>query len=149
MDTDHSHFLSSDLSWNITSSFPNPSTLATNATFFEEAKQLYLRERTGPLTKPLSTYIGFLSLETIAGTEDAESLLDEAEEASPGDFLPSIYADDERLVAGFKAQRDVLTSAIRAGEVAVLEIPIPGGGLLPASMQKPLSRGTVRHIHLQ
>lgn len=131
---------------NITSSFPNPSALATNATVFEEAKQLYLSERTGPLTKALSTYIGFLSLETVAGAEDAASLLDEAAAASPGDFLPSMYAKDERLVAGLKAQRDVLASANGAGEAALLEIPIPGGGLLPTSMQKPLSRGTVLHV---
>lgn len=129
------------MSWNITASFPTTSTLARNSTFFEEAKQLYRTERTGILTKSLATYLGFMTIHDIS--ENAEALLDEAEATSPENFLPDVYSKDERLVAGFKAQRDILTTAIRADEVAVLEIPLPGGGLLPTAMQKPLSRGTV------
>lgn len=129
------------LSWNITSSFPNPTTLATNATFFEEARELYFNEFTGPLTKAQSSYVGFLSIQSVA--EDAEALLDEAEAIPVADFLPEVYHSDDRLVAGYKAQRDVLLKAMRAGDVAVLELPITGGGALPNAWQKPLSRGTV------
>lgn len=129
------------LSWNISSQFPNPSSLLANATFFEEARKLYLDDLTGPLTKAQSSYVGFLSLESI--TENANALLADAEATSTSDFLPEIYSKDKRLVAGFKAQRDVLVKSIRAGEVAVLEVPISGGGLIPNAMQKPLSRGTV------
>lgn len=129
------------LSWNVSSSFPNPSTLGTNATFFEEARELYFNERTGPLTKAQSSYVGFLSLQSVS--TDSETLLDAAEATAVEDFLPEVYSQDERLVAGFKAQRDILLKAIRAGETAVLEVPISGGGLVPNAMQKPLSRGTV------
>lgn len=129
------------LSWNITNSFPNPNTLASNATFFEEARRLYVDELTGPLTKAQSIYVGFMSIHSV--TPDADALLDKAEAASARDFLPEIYGEDERLLAGYKTQRDVLTKAMRADEVAVLEAPISGGGFIPFSMQKPLSRGTV------
>ena len=129
------------LSWNITSSFPNPSSLSTNATFFEEARELYFDELTGPLTKAQSSYIGFLSLHHIAN--NSKTLLADAEATSPRDFLPDVYSTDDSLLAGFEAQRDILIKHIRAGEVAVLEVPISGGGLIPNAMQKPLSRGTV------
>jgi len=129
------------LSWNITSSFPNPNTLSTNATFFEDARQLYIDELTGPLTKAQSSYIGFLSLAHI--TNNSATLLADAEATSPRDYLPEIYSNSSSLRAGFEAQRAILLKHIRAGEVAVLEVPISGGGLIPNAMQKPLSRGTV------
>lgn len=127
-------------SWNITSSFPKPVTLTINATFFE-AQQLYFDELTGPLTKAQSSHIGFLSIQSV--TADSEALLDEVEATSAEDFLPDVYSQDECLIAGFQAQRDVLLEAISAGEVAVLEVAISGGGVLPNAMQKPLSRGTI------
>lgn len=129
------------LSWNVTNQFPNPNSLATNATFFEESRKLYFDELTGPLTKAQSSYVGFLSLQSI--TENAEALLSAAEATSASDFLPEVYSKDKRLVAGFKAQRDVLVKAIRAGDIAVLEVPVSGGGLIPNAVEKPLSRGTV------
>ena len=129
------------LSWNVTNQFPNPSSLLANATFFEEARKLYFDELTGPLTKAQASYVGFLSLPSI--TNNSEALLTDAEATSTSDFLPDIYSTDERLIAGFKAQRDVLVKSIRAGDVAILEVPISGGGLIPNAMQKPFSRGTV------
>jgi choline dehydrogenase-like flavoprotein len=129
------------LKWNISSHFPNPSSLLTNATFFEEARKLYVKELTGPLTKAQSSYVGFLSLGSI--TKNAKKLLSDAEATSTSDFLPEVYSQDKRLVAGFKAQRKLLIKAIRAGDVAILEVPISGGGLIPNAMQKPFSRGTV------
>jgi choline dehydrogenase-like flavoprotein len=104
------------LSWNVTStSFPASGALLSNATFFEEARKLYAEELTGPLTKAQASYIGFLSLELIS--KNSKSILDDAEATS--------------------------IKSIRAGDVAVLELPISGGGLIPNAMQKPLSRGTV------
>lgn len=129
------------LTWNISSSFPNPSSLLNNATFFEEARKLYSEKLTGPLTKAQSSYVGFLSLGSI--TVNAETLLADAEATSTKDFLPEIYSKEKSLVAGFKAQRDVLIKSIRAGDVAILELPVSGGGLIPNALQKPFSRGTV------
>ena len=130
------------LSWNVTStSFPASGALLSNATFFEEARKLYAEELTGPLTKAQASYIGFLSLELIS--KNSKSILDDAEATSTSDFLPEVYSSDKSLLAGFKAQRDILIKSIRAGDVAVLELPISGGGLIPNAMQKPLSRGTV------
>lgn len=132
------------LSWNITSSFPSSGSLLTNATFFEEARQLYIDDLTGPLTKAQSSYIGFLSLELI--TNNSKAILADAEATSASDFLPEVYSGNKALIAGFEAQRDVLIKSIRAGDVAVLELPVSGGGLIPNAMQKPFSRGTV-HIN--
>ena len=129
------------LSWNITASFPNSGSLAANATFFEEARKLYADELTGPLTKAQASYIGFLSLELIS--KNSTAILDDAEATSASDFLPEVYSTDKSLMAGFEAQRDVIIKSVRAGDVAVLELPISGGGLIPNAMQKPLSRGTV------
>lgn len=129
------------LSWNVTNQFPNPSSLLSNATFFEEARKLYADELTGPLTKAQASYVGFLSLPSISN--NSETILADAEATSAGDFLPEIYSSDERLVAGFEAQRDVLVKSIRAGDVAILELPVSGGGLIPNALQKPFSRGTV------
>lgn len=129
------------LSWNVSNVFPNPNSLGSNATFFEEARKLYIDQLTGPLTKAQASYVGFLSLQTI--TDNAEALLVDAEATSAKDFLPEIYSKDKRLMSGFKAQRDVLIQSIRAGSVAMLELPVSGGGLIPNAMQKPFSRGTV------
>jgi choline dehydrogenase-like flavoprotein len=129
------------LTWNITASFPNSGSLAANATFFEESRKLYEDELTGPLTKAQASYIGFLSLELISN--NSQSILDDAEATSASDFLPEVYSTSKDLLAGFAAQRDVLLKSIRAGSVAVLELPISGGGFIPNAMQKPLSRGTV------
>jgi choline dehydrogenase-like flavoprotein len=130
------------LSWNVTSpSFPNSGSLLANASFFEEARKLYAEELTGPLTKAQASYIGFLSLDLISN--NSKAILADAEATSTSDFLPEVYSTDKSLIAGFKAQRDILIRSIRAGDVAVLELPISGGGLIPNAMQKPLSRGTV------
>jgi choline dehydrogenase-like flavoprotein len=129
------------LSWNVTGSFPNSGSLLANATFFEEARELYAEELTGPLTKAQASYIGFLSLELISN--NSEAILSSAEATSPSDFLPEVYSTDKSLLAGFEAQRAILIKSIRAGDVAVLELPVSGGGLIPNAMQKPLSRGTV------
>lgn len=131
------------LSWNITNTFPNPNTLGTNSTYFEEARELYFDQHTGPLTKSQSSYIGFMSLQSITDNATANALLADAETNLSDEFLPSVYQEDECLIAGYRAQRDVLVKSIRAGEVAVLEVPVNGGGLIPNAMEKPLSRGTV------
>lgn len=129
------------LSWNVTNQSPSPNILSTNATFFEEARKLYTEKRTGPLTKAQASYVGFFSLESI--TNNSKTLLDNAKAFSANNFLPEIYSHDARLVAGFEAQRDILIKSIGAGEVAVLEVPISGGGFIPNAVQKPFSRGTV------
>jgi hypothetical protein len=101
-------------------------------------------EHTGPLTKAQSSYVGFMSLDSI--TKNAEALLADAEASSTSDFPPEIYSTDKLLVTGFEAQRIVLVQAIRAGDVAILEVPISGGGLIPNAMQKLFSCGTV-HVN--
>ncbi|MBE7182119.1 MAG: hypothetical protein INR71_13110, partial [Terriglobus roseus] len=129
--------------WNVTSAFPNPTTLTTNETFWAESLRLYHEEGTGPLTKSQASYVGFLDLSTVAGADKANAILDNLEAQSPSEYLPEIYATDDRLVAGYEAQRQALISNLRNNEVAVLELPFAGAGRLANAVQKPLSRGTV------
>lgn len=128
------------LNWNLTNTFPRPTELTTNATFFAEAYRLYHEKKTGPLTKAQANFVGFLSLEMV--TSEASALIAAAEVEST-DHLPAIYKSNPQLLAGYKAQRDLLLKDIAAGSVAVLEFPVSGGGFQPNAMQKPLSRGTV------
>ncbi|ORY61557.1 choline dehydrogenase [Pseudomassariella vexata] len=127
--------------WTLNNTFPTPSELSTNATFWDEAYRLYHEELTGPLTKAQASYIAFPSLSTV--TDEAETLLTSLEAQESDGYLPEIYSTSPELVAGFTAQRDSLVSHMRSGSIAVVEVPISGAGSSPSALQKPLSRGTI------
>lgn len=121
--------------------FPSPSEPSINATFFNEAYDLYHQNHTGPLTKAQATYIGFPSLEML--TNASESLVDSLEAQDPSAHLPPIYADNPSLQAGFERQRAILAADLRAGTVAAAELPAAGGGVMANAIMNPMSRGTV------
>lgn len=123
------------------STWPTPTELADNATFWDESLALYHDNHTGPLTKAQASFIAFPSLSTI--TNDSETLLSAAEAQNVDDYLPSIYTSNKVLLAGIKAQRATLVSYIRNGSVAVAEIPANGAGGFANALMKPFSRGTV------
>lgn len=125
----------------MTPTFPYPGILAVNATFNAEALAQYLQNLTGPYTKAQGSSTGFLSLDMV--TDQASEILASLGAQNPGDHLPSIYQSDKTLVAGFAAQKQLITSQIEAGSVAILELPFSGGGAIPNAIEKPLSRGTV------
>lgn len=139
----HLHFTELLKAFAVTNdTFPNPNSLSTNTTFNQTSYNEYLANRTGPYTEAHANSAAWLSLEQIApGT--ASSLISSASaQEDPSSYLPAAYSDLS-LLAGFLAQRKILTDRFTAGTVAVYEFPFNGGGFVPNAIQKPLSRGTV------
>ncbi|KAK2792426.1 hypothetical protein FQN52_003361 [Onygenales sp. PD_12] len=129
------------LNWEMENTYPQPNIMRINETFAAEALREYLQHKTGPYTKAQSNTIAFLTLPML--TDDVESLIAILENQAPGTSLPEVYRDEETLLAGFEAQRKILTEQLRAGSVAAIEMPYGGTGQVPNSLQKPLSHGTV------
>ncbi|TLD27613.1 choline dehydrogenase [Venturia nashicola] len=132
------------LSWTLNNTFPTPTELTTNTTFWTESEALYTDKKTGPLTKAQGGLIAFPSLNMI--TNDSSTLLSTLQSQKSTDYLPSIYASYSELKAGVKAQRTILAKQIEEGTVAIAEIPGSGGGSQPNALQKPFSRGTI-HVN--
>lgn len=131
------------LNWNITyTSFPNPSTLSTNATFYAEAVRKYYDEHTGPLTLN-GNYMTVLSPDLLESVTDMQGLISELAAQEEGAYLPAIYNTSASLTAGYEAQRSILLSQLRNNSIGIIEFPIGGVGSIADALQKPLSRGTV------
>lgn len=122
--------------------FPRATELTSNATFWDEAVDLYHNNLTGPLTKAQANYIAFPALATIA--DDAETMINDLLNQTEGAYLPDIYTSSPELIAGYEAQKQLLAAQLGNGSVSAIELPIGGNGGLLNSLQKPLSRGTVR-----
>ncbi|KAE9986555.1 hypothetical protein EG327_004260 [Venturia inaequalis] len=129
------------LSWKLNNTFPTPTELTTNTTFWTESKALYDTKKTGPLTKAQGSFIAFPSFSMIA--KDYATLLASITSQQSKEYLPSIYASYSELIAGTNAQRSILTKQIREGDVAFAELPGSGSGGIPAILMKPFSRGTI------
>ena len=131
------------LNWNLTkdTSFPNPTTLTTNATFNASSYQEYLANRTGPYTQAHGNSGAFLPLSLI--TPNFTSIVHALEAQSATTYLPETYSEHPELLAGFEAQRSILVQQFLGNNSAVHEFPFNGGGSTPAALQKPVSRGTI------
>jgi choline dehydrogenase-like flavoprotein len=125
----------------VNNTFPYPNILLVNATYNAEALALYFNNLTGPYTKAQGSSAGFLSLEMI--TTKATAMIASLLTQNAATYLPPIYNASKQLLAGFLAQRTILAAQIKAGSIAVLELPFEGSGSVPNALQKPLSRGTV------
>ncbi|KAH6653104.1 choline dehydrogenase [Truncatella angustata] len=121
--------------------FPAASDLTSNATFWNEAVDLYHNNLTGPLTKAQANYIAFPALPVIA--DDSDALVADLLAQTEGAYLPDIYASSPELLAGYEAQKKLLAAQHGNGSVAAVEIPISGAGGMPNAVEKPLSRGTI------
>jgi choline dehydrogenase-like flavoprotein len=62
---------------------------------------------------------------------------------SPLQYLPSIYSTSPTLLAGFLAQRAILSIRYLQSDAAVLETPFSGLPTSAWALEKPVSRGTV------
>ncbi|KAK7185964.1 GMC oxidoreductase [Paraphaeosphaeria sporulosa] len=121
--------------------WPNPGTLANNATFRAEAQAQYDTNKTGPLTQALNAAFVFLPLNTI--------------HSSPSTFHSQLQAQDPsaylapnlstRVLAGYAAQRRILAKLYNSSDAAVYESPFGGACSRSTLLQKPLSRG---HVHI-
>ena len=129
------------LSWNISASFPNPNSLAENATFNAFSLAQYVANHTGPYTKAQAQMGGWLSLKMIS--DKANHYISKLAAQSGTSALPQVYSTNQGLQKGYEAQRRIITDQFKAGTVASLEFPFSGGGFVPNALQKPLSRGTI------
>ncbi|KAF2494992.1 choline dehydrogenase [Lophium mytilinum] len=120
--------------------FPNPNSLALNATYNATSYQQYVDTRTGPYAAARGNSAAFLSLPQV--TSKYISIVISLLTQNPLSYLPSIYTDNS-LLKGFLAQRAVLATQFSTNSAAVSEFPFNGGGRATAALQKPLSRGTI------
>ncbi|KXT10166.1 hypothetical protein AC579_3421 [Pseudocercospora musae] len=129
------------MKWMLTKSRdPGPLDLITNRTFYNEAKQQYDLNRTGPLIQAHGNNAAFLSLSQM--THQAANILANISEQDPSSYLPETYEATSR--SGFAAQVKILLEQLRSNESAVMEFPFNGaGGNIINLLQKPLSRGTI------
>ncbi|KAA8569616.1 hypothetical protein MFRU_004g03490 [Monilinia fructicola] len=129
------------LSWNLTNlAFPNDGTISTNASYNASAWQEYVTNHTGPYTQAASPDAAFLPLSQFLS--QTQEFIDQLRAQNASDFLPSIY-EDETLLKGYLAQRDILLDHFGRTDAAAIEIPITATGPGACAIEKPLSRGTI------
>ncbi|KAF2196974.1 choline dehydrogenase [Delitschia confertaspora ATCC 74209] len=121
--------------------WPNPTTLIENVTFQAEALAQYNAHKTGPLTLSLSNGGAFLPLNTTHSSPSSflSKLLAQAADAYLPPNLPA------PVVAGYVAQKLLLSKLFASGQVATYETPMNGVCSRTLILQKPLSRGRI-HI---
>jgi choline dehydrogenase-like flavoprotein len=130
--------------WNWTKNVPSPQQgdLMSNTTFYADSKKEYDTYRTGPLTVARGSQASFLPLRVVA-PEKWKALVDAITAQDPTPYLPSTYADEETLIAGYNAQKKLTTDLFARDDSAAYEFPFAAGPLGPAVLMRPLSRGTI------
>lgn len=119
--------------------FPNPSVFFVNQTFWDAARAEYEQNRTGPFTIARGNQAAFLPLQTV--DSNWTTLVEQGHRQDSRDYLPSAYAN-ERLYKGFLKQKKVTLDLLNGTDAAAFEFPF-NSGPVGASLQRPLSRGTV------
>lgn len=132
--------------WNLTKglSFPNPGSLATNATFNASAWEEYVNYHTGPYTVAFSNTAAFLPLRNFTTSASYAAVMDAAaDQQEEESSLPPLYRTSPELLAGYRAQRAILLRHFGAPDAAAIEIPFTAAGFGSSVLTKPWSRGTV------
>jgi choline dehydrogenase-like flavoprotein len=119
--------------------FPNPSVFFVNKTFWDAARAEYEQNRTGPFTIARGNQAAFLALQIV--DSNYTSLIEQGRQQDSREYLPSAYAD-ERLYKGFLKQKEVTLDLLNGTSAAAFEFPF-NSGAIGASLQRPLSRGTI------
>lgn len=114
--------------------------LATNQTFAADELALYWAKRQGPYTivNQGGNTVAFLPLPEF--TSDYQSIIDLANSES----VSSVYSSvDASVLAGYKKQRSMILSLYASTASPVQETGWNGGTVMPVTLIKPLSRGSV------
>lgn len=118
---------------------PNADDLTNNKTYVAEQLNLYWTQRKGAytITHLAGNAVAFLPLPNI--TSDYESIATLASSSIPDPISngPSQY------LAGYKAQRSIITRLYTSTNASVQETGFGGGSGLPITLVKPLSRGSI------
>lgn len=114
--------------------------LSTNQTYASEALTLYWAKRQGPYTivNQGGNTVAFLPLPEI--TSNYQSIIDLANSESAS----SVYsADDATVLAGYEKQRSIILGLYGSTASPIQETGFNGGTVMPVTLIKPLSRGSV------
>jgi len=128
------------MAWKYTNdTYPNPTLLADNATYFQEQEDLYYTNRTGAWVQAHGNSAAFLSLRTISPI--AEEIVNMIAAQNTSRYLPDAYGDTSR--AGYAKQHAIMAQLLNSTDAAMYEFPFSGSAAATNAFEKPLSRGTV------
>lgn len=120
---------------------PNAGTLMSNSTYADEQLALYYSKRQGPYTicGNSGNTVAFLPLPNV--TESYESIIAFARSYSSKALFPP--GTDHSIIRGYEAQRNLVLDLHGSTATSVQETAFSSGSVIPLTLIKPLSRGTV------
>ncbi|KAL3419549.1 GMC oxidoreductase [Phlyctema vagabunda] len=124
-------------------SYPNPTSLTTDPAFNISAWQQYTSNKTGPYTQARGNSLAFISLPEVTSTT-YEAIVQKVKSLETDSYLPNHYKDNQKLLNGVQAQRNILANLFSREDAAVVEYTVPAiGSYALVGLEKPLSRGLV------
>lgn len=130
-----------------TTTFPNPNSLLTNATFNASAWAQYEKNKTGPYTNARGNAVAFIPLPDMTTGDNINAIVKNLNDQEDSAYLPSIYKSNKKLLKGYLAQRKLIAGIFKRRDAAVAEFPVPADAAFGlVGVEKPLSRGTI-HIN--
>lgn len=111
----------------------------TNTTWMAEQLELYRSRHEGVYTTSLGNAAAFLPLDEF--TSASNNIVNQYNQQNLQNYLPS--GIDSTVLAGFKAQREVLAKYIKQGKVAMGEFIGGTGAGMVLVLLKPFSRGSI------
>ncbi|KAL8982178.1 MAG: hypothetical protein Q9177_005350, partial [Variospora cf. flavescens] len=120
---------------------PTPSYYVTNQSWVAEQLEIYYQNRTGPATLPYlsGSTVPFLSLQRL--TDQHQQIIQSAKQADLRKALPA--GADMTLLEGYKAQQSAILADYGSPDTAVYETGMLGNEVVPLTLIKPLSRGSI------
>jgi choline dehydrogenase-like flavoprotein len=120
---------------------PTPDWLFTHPDYAQQQLDLYYQSRQGAYTLPQfsGSSVCFLPLMNI--TSNYNQIINNAKTVDLKAALPA--GADATLLAGYKAQQNILLANYASSKVAVQETAWGGSGTVPVVNVKPLSRGSI------
>ncbi|KAI9767690.1 MAG: hypothetical protein M1840_005562 [Geoglossum simile] len=120
---------------------PNLEMLAANLTYAAEQLALYWSDRQGPYTivNQGGNTVAFLPLPNI--TSNYQSIINLAKSQPPTTIYPSSI--EPSVLAGYVLQRSIILRLYASTTASVQETGWNGGSVIPITLVKPLSRGSI------
>ncbi|KAK3725483.1 hypothetical protein LTR37_000453 [Vermiconidia calcicola] len=121
--------------------FPSPDWMVANETWADKQLDIYYKNRTGPMTIPYfsGSTVSFLPLQNV--TDDYQQVIDSASTVNLKSLLPADI--DAEILAGYKAQSDLILDLYASPHATVQEVAWAGGDTVSIAILKPLSRGVI------
>ena len=119
---------------------PNLDELTSNHTYAAEQLALYFSKRQGPYTivNEGGNTVAFLPLPNI--TSSYQSIIDLAKSQQNSVYGPGLHST---ILDGYCAQREIVLRLYGSTDASVQETGWGGGDVMPITLVKPLSRGSV------